>query len=656
MPRPRRRVPLSRLWVLSLLAAGAALLGATWFLTSDPGVSAQVQALSDGRSLADQLEEEAARLVRRVATGQVPLTGRPIKIRFDASGRLLQPRPLPIGEELQDRITDPDQPRPTPAATWLREAQDRAEREEWGPALAAVEQGEHSILEVEDATYARLMLHKAHVLDAMSRPREAARVLEAVRTQTKPDNLLDGRPLRLMLGHRIAAHWEAANSPASARAALGALLEELMAGAVPLPPSRLGFEARLLLQTLERTELSTQLETVIAGAQLADELSGPLRSAALGAIPLGARVAFLDRSSGVGMVTDDYVAEKLLRERFTEALPPSGAFRVLASRGGDGQDVALRLSLPSGLPDDWWLVLVDPKAYTEPAVRRRSLLLAGMLVIVVSLGVVGFWGARALRRRAELEQIRSDFIAGVSHELRTPAASLALLAGNLMDGRVSDPKRLQQYYAAMQRDAVRLQRLVADVLDVSRLERGSFKVEPVPTDIASLLRPLAEDQAPRLADAGLELRIQIADDLPEVAVDPAATERAVANLLENARKYAAEGGWVEMRIALAEGPRGESELRVEVADNGPGVLEAWRDRIFEPYERGGAEEGLAAGAGLGLALVKQTMLAHGGRAELVTQVRRHSGSGPSSASGQQGLTGGACFRLVFPVSLDAKER
>ena len=82
----RRRVPLSRLWGLSLLAASAALLGATWFLSSDPGVSAQVQALQDARTLADQLEEESARLVRRVATGQLPLSGRPIKIRFGEEG------------------------------------------------------------------------------------------------------------------------------------------------------------------------------------------------------------------------------------------------------------------------------------------------------------------------------------------------------------------------------------------------------------------------------------------------------------------------------------------------------------------------------------------------------------------------------------------
>ena len=459
----RRRVPLSRLWGLSLLAASLALLGATWFLSSDPGVSAQVQALQDARTLADQLEEESARLVRRVATGQVPLSGRPVKIRFDDAGELLQPRPLPVGAELEDRLLVPDQPRPTTAALALREAQDHSQNEEWELALEDVARGERAILEGEDATYARLMLEKAQVLEALSRPRESARVLEALRTRTQVDDLLDGRPLHFLLGRRIAAAWEQANSPGPAKAALGVLLEQMLSGQLPLAPNRLGFEGRLLLQTLERTELADQLEAVVAGVQLAEDLRAPLRSRALGVVTVGERVAFLDRSSGVGMVTDEYVVEQLLRERFVEALPPSGAFQVRSSRGGEDRSVALRLSLPPGLPDDWWLVLADPNAYTEPAARRRALLLTGMFAIVAALGLVGFWGARALRRRAELEQIRSDFIAGVSHELRTPAASLALLAGNLIDGRVQDPERLRQYYAAMQRDAVRLQRLVADV-------------------------------------------------------------------------------------------------------------------------------------------------------------------------------------------------
>ncbi|MCH2101119.1 MAG: ATP-binding protein [Planctomycetes bacterium] len=640
----RRRVPLSRLWGLSLLAASTALLGATWFLSGDPDVSAQVQALEDARTLADQLEEESVRLVRRVATGQIALSGRPIKIRFGEEGALLEPRPVPQGVELVDVLKDLEQPRPTPASLLLREAEGHGQRQEWALALEDISRGERVILEGEDATYARLMLQKARALSSMDRHREAARVLEALWVRTRSYDFYEGLSLRVLLGHSIAAHWKDAGSPNASRAALNMLLEELLAGKVPLQPNRLSFEGRLLLQTLQRNELASQLEGVVAGVRLAEQLREPLRSPSVSAFPMGARVAFFDRSSGVGMVTDDYVLEQLLRERFTEALPPSGTFQVRSSRGGEDRSVALRLVFPPGLPDDWWLVLVDSNAYTEPAVRRRFLLLSGMLAVVSALVVVGFWGARALRRRAELEQIRSDFIAGVSHELRTPAASLALLASNLMDGRVQDPKRLREYYAAMQRDAVRLQRLVADVLDVSHLERGSFKVEPVPTDVAALLLPLAEDQRLRLSDAGLELSVEIAADLPEVSLDPAAAERAVANLLENARKYASNGGWVELRVQSGQGPRGEDELHIEVADNGPGVPEAWRERIFEPYERGKAEGGLKAGAGLGLALVRETMLAHGGRAELVT------------CSGQQGLTGGACFRLSYPVLFGEKEQ
>ena len=231
-----------------------------------------VQALQDARTLADQLEEESARLVRRVATGQVPLSGRPIKIRFGEEGTLLEPRPLPEGEELLDLLKDPQQLRPTPASISLRDAEDHEQRQEWALALEDVATGERVILEGEGATYARLLLQKARVLSALERHREAARVLEALRTRTRPQDLLDESPLRLLLGHRIAEHWEDAGSPSAARSALHLLLEELLAGEVPLPPNRLDIEGRLLLQTLERNELATHLEAVVAGAQLAEQL------------------------------------------------------------------------------------------------------------------------------------------------------------------------------------------------------------------------------------------------------------------------------------------------------------------------------------------------------------------------------------------------
>jgi len=634
----RRRVPLSRLWGASLFAAGAALLAAAWFLSRDFGISGQVQALDDARRLSDQLEDEAARLVQRLSTGQIAVPGggeAPTRVLYSATGELLEPRPFRAGQLLRDVVTDSSQPRPTPAFTWLQEAQTQLAREEWGEALEATTQAERSLLVGEEATRAATMLAKARALLELGRARESARVLESLRDSTQPSAILEDRPLRLLLGNRIAEAWEIGGSPASAQASLLSLFEEIISREVPLPAGRLGYESRSLAQNLQRADLLRQADEAESRAQLAAALVEPLRDrpAAL-AIALPARVALLDRESGSGLVLATRDVTALLAERFKDALPNSGAFQVAQSRGGSAREVALRLVLPPGLPDDWWLVLADPEAYTEPAVRRRSLLLTGVLVLVAALGIVGVLGSRALRRRSELEQMRSDFIAGVSHELRTPAASLALLANNLLDGRVSDPERLKQYYSSMQRDADRLQRLVADVLDASRLERGSFKVEPTPTDVAALLVPLVEDQRPRLADAGLELSIAVDEDLPEVKIDPSATERAVANLIENARKYATSGEWVEFRIRV-EG----NELLIEVEDRGPGVSAADGERIFSAYERGAAEDGLAAGAGLGLALVRETMQAHGGHAELISPV-----------PGQQGLTSGACFRLRFPLS------
>jgi signal transduction histidine kinase len=284
---------------------------------------------------------------------------------------------------------------------------------------------------------------------------------------------------------------------------------------------------------------------------------------------------------------------------------------------------------------------------------RLTLLYSGTLLIIFALAIVGIWGARALRRRAELENLRRDFVAGVSHELRTPAASICLLAGNLMDGRVANEDRRQQYYQALNRDAQRLQRLVADVLDASRLERGVFQVDPRFMNPGPLLRDLAEEQAPRLADAGLQLKTEIADELPDTMLDAPSVERAVANLLENARKYAHEGGLVILR-AWSD----EKGLIIEIEDRGSGVPENLREKIFEAYERGLAGRnnrhpaegsvGLAAGAGLGLALVRETLIAHGGTAE-VLDARNTESSDGSKEESELSLTTGARFRLSFPV-------
>lgn len=642
----KRRVPLSRIWSLSLSATALVLLAATWYAGSDPGVAAQAQALADGNSLAKQLEAVGATLARDLATGQAGET--PIaELRFGADRTLLEPRPLPIGEELQDQ-TDPAAGQgPTPAASWLTEAKRLCFEQDWESAVEAVANGEREVKESERATWAELMLTKAEVALQLGQAEQAASVLESVRSSTFPSNLLDG-PIHLKLGYRIAEAWIAAGRKDRADNALRQLYDDLMAGRIAMSPQRLNFEASGLQSRLGIGDQTSRLEKLVFDMTLADEVRTQiLAQPDAVSLVIRVRVLFFDPTRTKALMYPLQTGFRLARARLREVLPFSEAFELVSGGSTASGAVVATLDLPQGFGSNWRLVLVKPEAYTRPAALRQIWLYSGTLLILLALAIVGVWGARALRRRAELERLRRDFIAGVSHELRTPAASISLLAGNLIDGRVATEERRHEYYKAINRDAQRLQRLVADVLDASRLERGVFQVELRPVEPEYLLRALVEEQAPRLADAGLELRAEIAAELPLTQMDEAAVERGVANLLENARKYATDGGLVILR-AYPEG----KELVIEVEDRGPGVPNHLRDKIFEAYERGLAGRnhiddadaiGLAAGAGLGLALVRETLQAHGGSAQVLD---------PVLAAGELSLTSGSRFQLRFPVCLN----
>lgn len=673
----KRRVPLSRIWSLSLSATALVLLAAAWYAGSDPGVAAQAQALADGKSLAQQLESVAMSVAREFAngvSGEEPIA----ELEFGADRTLLRPKPLPLGQELQDQIDGGGGQGPTPASSWLTEAKRLCFEQDWTAAEEAVFNGEREVHEGERATWAELMLTKAEVALQLGQAEQAASILETVRTSTFPSDLLDG-PLHLKLGYRIAAAWSAAERHDRAESALRQTYDDLLAGKLAMSPQRLSFYATDLQSRLDLRTDAAKLEQAVADYFLADEVRDQIlkQPDAISLIITG-RVLFFTEARTKARLYSIQTALRVARTRLEEVLPVSGAFELVNGGAPANGAVVASLNLPQAFSHNWRLVLAKPEAYRRPAAMRQAWLWSGTLMILVALAIVGIWGARALRRRAELERMRRDFIAGVSHELRTPAASISLLAGNLIDGRVASEDRRREYYKAINRDAQRLQRLVADVLDASRLERGVFQVEPRPVMPAPMLQELAAEQAPRLADAGLELRAQIADDLPETQMDDAAVERAVANLLENARKYATDGGLVILRSYWLRGsdPSSGGELIIEVEDRGPGVPDNLRNKIFEAYERGLAARGpdgdgvgdeasigLAAGAGLGLALVRETLQAHGGSACVLEPLPEsgqadQTGNGMDSvadenaADGNKGLTTGARFQLRFPVSLD----
>lgn len=229
---------------------------------------------------------------------------------------------------------------------------------------------------------------------------------------------------------------------------------------------------------------------------------------------------------------------------------------------------------------------------------------------LMALALVGFvfgnllvW--RMLRREIELSRLRSDFIDLISHELRTPLTALSLKAEMLAHGEVR-PDKVQRYQRGLKAEVDRLSLLVGEILDFARLEKGRAPLEKRPTSTRALLaRGLGEARA-ALRLSGQRVRVDAARDLPLLEIDVELLARALRNLLENASKYAPAGS--EIRIEVSFSDRG---MRLTVGDEGPGIPRQDRERIFEPFIRGDNALG-KPGSGLGLALVRQAVEAHGG--------------------------------------------
>jgi two-component system phosphate regulon sensor histidine kinase PhoR len=207
----------------------------------------------------------------------------------------------------------------------------------------------------------------------------------------------------------------------------------------------------------------------------------------------------------------------------------------------------------------------------------------------------------------KLETMRRDFVANVSHELRTPVSIISANVETLAGGALSDPVRSREFLGAVQRNAERLSRLVNELLDLSRIEAGSYEVELKPMTAEGPVGAVLDLLETRAIERGLTLEIQVEDDLEFIA-DARSLEHVLVNLVDNAIKYTPRGGTIGL-----EARRSGAEAIFEVWDTGPGVPESHRARLFERFYR--VDPGRSrdmGGTGLGLSIVKHLVEAmHG---------------------------------------------
>lgn len=241
-------------------------------------------------------------------------------------------------------------------------------------------------------------------------------------------------------------------------------------------------------------------------------------------------------------------------------------------------------------------------------------MLGGLVLLLVSTGAALIMSLRQLRhlmRHQALAEARGRFVSGMSHEMRTPLTTIKLYAEMLQHGVIADAEARRGYLGTIARECDRLTRLVENVLAYAALEA---KARPLVLDVLDAREAIAEAVAAArgpLDQAGLAVEVHAPVPLP-VAADRDALVLAIANLLTNAAKYAADGR-VVMLSALPAPDRADEAL-IAVRDFGPGVPDHERAAIFEPFYRRRHER--APGTGLGLALVHETAKRHGGRVEV----------------------------------------
>jgi signal transduction histidine kinase len=287
------------------------------------------------------------------------------------------------------------------------------------------------------------------------------------------------------------------------------------------------------------------------------------------------------------------------------------------------------LSLAPQLPH-WEMAVYTLGKDAAASAGRGFLILSGLLLFIflatiILGGGMLIWQAHRNQRDALR---KTTFVSNVSHELKTPLTSIRMYAELLSAGRITAPDKKHRYLQVIVSESRRLARLVNNVLDFSRLEQGRKKYHPETIHLTEHLQEVIGAHALPVREAGMTLETAMPDEEITVQTDRDAVDQVMVNLIDNAVKYAADGGKLRVSLGVESG-----KARIEVADRGPGVSDAHRERIFEQFHR--VDDSLTArqqGSGLGLSIARRILRDLGG-----------------DLTYRPGKDGGSCFVVTLPI-------
>lgn len=278
-----------------------------------------------------------------------------------------------------------------------------------------------------------------------------------------------------------------------------------------------------------------------------------------------------------------------------------------------------------------WRLRVAQRGGSSRSARSRrqvlDLVLIGsaLMIIVAGLSVL----LLAVRRERRANELKSEFISNVSHELKTPLSIISMFGEMLAMGRTRSPSQATEYAEIIRRESIRLSRLIDNVLDFAKIEKGVDVMDFSDGDLGEVVERATELSRHRFTRADMELEVHIDAEIPTLSIDSNALTLAILNLLDNAIKYAESGKRVEVDLR-----RSGDRVELQIRDFGEGIPPAEQELIFDRFYRAqAARRKPIRGSGIGLALVKHIAEAHGG------------GLRVESEEGQ-----GATFRMWIPVS------
>ena len=276
------------------------------------------------------------------------------------------------------------------------------------------------------------------------------------------------------------------------------------------------------------------------------------------------------------------------------------------------------------------LYLLDPEKLSRAAQSTRQTVGSLVVLLLLAISVGGWLLVSGVRSQLVLARKKTDFVSNVSHELKTPLTSIRMFSELLAEGRVTDPDKQRSYLNIISAEAGRLTRLINNVLDFARLERGEKKYQFQPTDLVTVVRDTIETHRPHLEAGHFQIESALPDHPVTINGDRDALAQVLVNLLSNAEKYS--GASREIRVEMDARTSPVRHVEVRILDRGTGVPVGSEEKIFDQFYR--AHDSLSSGiqgSGLGLTLARQIARAHGG--DVVYQ--RRDG-------------GGSCFSLRLP--------